>query len=232
MALTRDDLANGAFRALVAEWAPTGILRFLTEDEREASLQAAWAAAPPGDVWLFGYGSLMWNPAVLHDERSIAVVHGWHRRFCLWTPVGRGSPDAPGLVLALERGGSCRGVAFRLNREIAVDELRLVWLREMLTGAYRPRWTPARLADGRRITCLSFVVEPSHERYAGRLSENEIAAAIARAAGQLGPCRDYLSQTVTAMEKAGVRAGAIHRLSRTVAQVAENLAKSSDLSTD
>ncbi len=226
MGLTREDLANGAVQAMIDQWAPTGILRFLTTAEREASLQATLAAAPPGDLWLFGYGSLMWNPAFLHEERMIATVHGWHRRFCLWTPVGRGSPEAPGLVLALEPGGSCRGVAFRLDPALAEAELRLVWLREMLTGAYRPRWSPARLTDGRRVTCLSFMVERSHERYAGRLSEAEIASAIAAAAGHLGPCRDYLAQTLAAMEQVGVRAGALHRLSKTVAQkVAEGAVK-------
>ena len=91
------------------------------------------------DLWVFGYGSLIYNPIIEHSQRAIASIYGYHRRLCLWTEIGRGSPDCPGLVLSLDRGGSCKGVAFRLSPKNAIDELDLLWRREMMTMAYRPR---------------------------------------------------------------------------------------------
>ena len=98
---------------------------------------------PDGPVWLFGYGSLIWNPAFEFAEKRPATVHGLHRRFCLRTFLGRGSKDRPGLVLALDRGGCCRGVAFRIAAERVESELDIVWRREMISDAYRPRWLTA-----------------------------------------------------------------------------------------
>ena len=117
----------------------------LSDAEIEADLDATLASHPPGeDVWLFGYGSLMWNPAIEFAERRAGAVHGWHRRFCLWLHMGRGSPDNPGLMLALERGGRCAGMLFRIPAADARDELLLAWRRELFTGAYRSRWVTVR----------------------------------------------------------------------------------------
>ncbi len=113
--ITREALRDGS---LLAEGAPAHAARAwrcCRMREIEADLDATLARHPPGeDVWLFGYGSLMWNPAIEFAERRGGVVHGWHRRFCLWLHAGRGSPDNPGLMLALERGGRCAGMLFRI----------------------------------------------------------------------------------------------------------------------
>ena len=104
------------------------------------------SAAP---VWLFAYGSLMWNPAFHHTETVQGRVHGWSRKFCLWLHMARGSPDAPGLMLALDRGGACHGMAFRIAAAEVRQELRLLWRREMLTGAYETRWVRVEAGEGR-----------------------------------------------------------------------------------
>ena len=109
----------------------------LSDAEIEADLDATLASHPEGsDIWLFGYGSLMWNPAIEFAEQCGGTVHGWHRRFCLWLHGGRGSPESPGLMLALERGGRCAGTLFRIPAAEARDELLLAWRRELFTGAY------------------------------------------------------------------------------------------------
>ena len=129
---------------MVARDAPA--VRILSDAEREESLRPDSGSKPRGDIWLLGYGSLIWNPTVRFVERRVARVSGWHRAFCLATPAGRGSVDNPGLVLGLEEGGDCDGVAFRISGEVVEAELAMLWKREMLSAAYLPRWLD--LLDG------------------------------------------------------------------------------------
>jgi len=121
--------------------------------------------ADVSDFWVFGYGSLIYNPIIEHSHRAIASIYGYHRRFCLWTKIGRGSPDCPGLVLSLDRGGSCKGVAFRLNPQNAIAELDLLWRREMMTMAYRPRLISLHTDIGLKRG-LAFVANPARPAYA------------------------------------------------------------------
>src|SRR5689334_23181773 len=124
MKMTRESLADGSFQAAAAKIDPNA--GFLTNDERAASLGALLGERMGRqDIWIFAYGSLIWNPLIHFVEQRGARLHGWHRRFCLWTAAGRGTPERPGLFLSLERGGSCRGVAFRIAAE-APDELNLL----------------------------------------------------------------------------------------------------------
>jgi hypothetical protein len=142
MVLTRAMLEDGGLLRMVAETSPD--LPVLSAEERAASLAATLRKRPAGDgVWLFAYGSLIWNPAIAFAERRFARINGWHRAFCLSTVAGRGTPDAPGLVLGLDRGGACTGAAFRVAEADIETELALLWQREMLSGSYAPRWVPA-----------------------------------------------------------------------------------------
>ena len=135
--LTRDLLRSGKLDRMVAAAVPD--LRLMSDAEREASMRQTLAARPAAEegAWVFAYGSLMWNPTIHHVDRRVARVEGWHRSFCLSTPIGRGTPENPGLVLALDEGGWCDGVALRLDEGNLLDELSLLWRREMLTVAYR-----------------------------------------------------------------------------------------------
>ena len=195
MALTRDSIAGGLFEKIAAEGARLGLIRPLTEEERAASLRETLARRPDsGDVWVFAYGSLIWNPAIEVVETKQARLPGWRRRFCLETPVGRGTPEAPGLVLALEPGGACEGVIHRVAEGAAPHELPLLWRREMVADAYIPSWMAGE-TDAGEHTALAFVMDQTCARYTGPMDESDAARKIARAVGALGPNRDYLFST-------------------------------------
>ena len=204
MALTRDQIRDGHVRRMIAE---VGIaMRLLSEDELAASRAAILAGADlSGGVWLFGYGSLIWNPAFHFTDRLTGTVYGYHRRFCLWTHLGRGCPERPGPVLGLERGGSCRGVAFHIAPAVE-EELAIVWRREMLSGAYVPRWVRVRTAVG-DVRAITFVINHAHERYARLLPDDRVAEVIATAEGFLGPCADYLINTVDHLARSASTTG-------------------------
>jgi len=207
--LTREQIASGEVRRrIVASGYPFPIL---SEDELAAKLKATLDARNGADVWVFGYGSLMWNPAFYYAERRLGLIHGHHRRFCLWTHAGRGTPERPGLTLALDRGGSCHGVAFRLAEDQAETELGIVFKREMVSGAYAPRWVRVRTEAG-TIRAVTFVINHKHDRYTGLLPEKEVVEVIAKAAGPLGACAEYLHNTVEHLDELGVVDRALFRL--------------------
>lgn len=139
----------------------------LTAGELQASLDATMAQHKGGPVWLFAYGSLIWRPECPAVERSRARIHGYHRGLYLWSQIHRGTPDAPGLVLGLDRGGSCSGFAYRLPDEHLKRHLLALWQREMPDAAYQPRWLDCRLEDGRRVQALGFVLRRNFACYAG-----------------------------------------------------------------
>ena len=166
--------------------------------------------------WVFGYGSLMWNPAINVVDSRKAHVRGYHRMFCLTLHVGRGAPEKPGLMLGIDRGGSCTGVAHRIAADEVESELSILWMREMLSGAYEPRWVNADV-DGpgnekRRTRVLTFVINRYHPRYEGALPEDEAARRIALAEGLLGTNRDYLYRTVKHLAELGIEDGPMRGL--------------------
>jgi len=212
MTLDRNSIKNGLVQEIVAEGERLGLLQVLSPEERLRSRQETMRRVEADeDVWVFGYGSLMWNPAFHYVEQRPAKCHGYHRSFCLSTPVGRGSPDCPGLVLGLDRGGSCAGIAFRIAADQVDEELDLVWRREMVAGSYVPTWVRLATGDG-PVNAIAFVIDRTHGRYAGRLSLEQAAAQIAAASGPLGPCSDYLANTVAALDALGIGDGPMHRL--------------------
>jgi cation transport protein ChaC len=214
--ITRESLADGSMLARVrANLLPGMVVR--SDAEIEASLDAMLAAHPPGaDVWVFGYGSLMWNPAFAFAERAVGVVRGYHRRFCLWLEMGRGSPGNPGLMLALDRGGVCRGVAFRIPAAQARDELLLVWRREMFGKAYLARWVQVRMV-GAAVPAITFVVDRTNPRYAGKIGDAEAARHIATARGSLGSCASYLENTMAHLQSLGIRDAGLQRIAANIA---------------
>ena len=194
--LKREEFNSENIEQIVRDARAAGYDFFLSQEEREASLSEALKRYAPGDeAWVFAYGSLMWNPAIEFAERQACEVKGWRRSFCFWVPLGRGTPELPGLMLALEGGGSCEGIAYRLAPHQVRSELAILWNREMLSGVYKARWVPAKLRDGRTVTAVTFVVDPGHTQYCGDLPIERAAHHIAFAEGRRGACRDYLANT-------------------------------------
>lgn len=175
------------------------------------------------DFWVFGYGSLMWHPGFPHLEVRPAVLHGYHRRFCIYSLRYRGTPATPGLVLGLDRGGSCRGLAFRVPGAEGEEVFEYLYEREMVTGVYIPSWLTLKTGQG-DIRAASFVVDPAHEQYTGHLSLEETAELIVQGHGQKGACREYLANTVQHLEGLGIGAGALKRLLRLVDRRCSELA--------
>lgn len=214
MVLTREMIEDGGILRMVAESSPT--LRVLSEGERAASLAATLLGRPlemrdgvptgaRDGVWLFAYGSLIWNPALHFVERRVARIQGWHRSFCLSTIAGRGTPDAPGLVLGLDRGGACVGAAFRVAEAAIGTELPLLWQREMLSGSYEPRWVAVRGADGGVFgAAIAFTIRRDGPYYA-RLERGELVRRLSSAAGPLGSSKEYLCKTRDGLRSLGIR---------------------------
>jgi cation transport protein ChaC len=171
-------------------------------------------ATAKGDLWVFGYGSLMWRPGFDFEERVPARLVGEHRALCVYSFVHRGTPEKPGLVLGLDRGGACRGIAFRVaekNRAATISYLRE---REQVTSVYREVMRSVWLeGDARqRVSALAYVVDRSHAQYAGRLSLAEQHRHVLQGHGQSGANRDYVTATVRAIEAEGFRDAQLHRL--------------------
>lgn len=199
--LSREALASGAIRRFVEAHSQ---VETLSPAELAVSRRAALASRDLSrGVWLFAYGSLIWNPLIDVAERRLGTVYGYHRRFCIWSELGRGSPERPGLVLALDHGGACRGVLLRVAPEQVESELNVIWQREMLTSVYHARWLRVRSAAG-PVEALAFVVNRAHSRYAGRLPDARILDAIATAEGPIGRCADYLIETVACLRALGI----------------------------
>lgn len=187
----------------------------LTGEALERSLEQMLAEHAQGDVWIYGYGSLMWNPEFEYDARRVAMVHGYHRSFCLWSRINRGTPESPGLVLTLESGGSCRGLAYRLTRGTNRQELSRLWRREMSLGSYRPRWLECRSGD-ETFEALAFVVNRRCTGYAGKLPLDTMVQAIATARGKYGSSADYLFRTEAALAEHGIRDERVRQLAERV----------------
>lgn len=169
-----------------------------------------------GDLWVFGYGSLMWNPGFDTVERRQATMYGLHRALCIHSWVHRGTQQAPGLVLGLDRGGCCRGIAFRTparSRSQVIDYLRE---RELVTNVYLERWRKVRLDDARTVAALVYVVDRSHEQYAGRMSDDAIADVVTRANGRSGNNLDYVVSTVSHLREEGIHDPHLEAVSKTL----------------
>jgi cation transport protein ChaC len=179
-------------------------MRVRTDREIETCLLAILAEHPPReDVWLFGYGSLMWNPAMHFVEHRGGRVLGWHRKYCLWLEAGRGSPEHPGLMLGLDRGGAAAGALFRVPADQARTELLLPFRRELFTYSYEARWVSVATREG-PVRAVTFVVNRDGPRYVRRLEPERIAQHISTASGSLGSCIEYLNRTLESLDALGL----------------------------
>lgn len=209
--LNREFLLSGRLAEEIRKWSPE--TRVLSDEERNASLHRLLEERPEYDgpggagqgVWVFAYGSLIWNPMVHFVQREVAHTPDWHRNFCLSTKGGRGTPENPGLMLGLRPGGGCTGVAFRIAEDLIVPELDLLWRREMVARGYIPRWVPLHDRAGALVgRGIAFTIDPEGPGYCD-LEEAVVVRRLATASGRMGTAAEYLYRT-----RDGLRELAIH----------------------
>jgi cation transport protein ChaC len=213
-------------RREVADSGPEPGLGYLDDDDYEAMLDATLAGRDPAEpAWLFAYGSLIWKPEVAHVDERVALLRGWHRQFCIRMTRWRGTPERPGLMMGLDRGGQCRGVAFRLPDGDLRTHFDQLFRREMTAKppTYRPAWVKLETDSG-VISALAFVINRAGRTYAGRFDDDETATVLAEACGHLGSCAEYLHNTVSHLESRGIHDRHLWRLQELVAQRIERRA--------
>jgi len=158
-----------------------------------------------GDFWVFAYGSLMWRPGFAYARRCKAMLRGWRRSLCVYSHVYRGSPERPGLVLGLDRGGACAGVAFEVDSTQREATIRYLREREQVTAVYVERVAPVTLECGARVSALTYVADRLHEQYAGRLDREAMLAHVRAGEGQSGANAEYVLETYDHLRAIGVR---------------------------
>jgi cation transport protein ChaC len=191
-----------------------------TDDDYNANVADILATRPPGPFWLFGYGSLIWRPETAYLDQRVAVARGWHRRFCLgWDYRYRGNIEQPGLMLALDRGGQCKGMAYRLPEDTLVAELHKLMRREvsMVPSAFPYRFIDVSTAGG-PLRVLTFAMNRKSTRYVANLSDEQLADVLAHAVGYLGSMAEYLHSTVSKLEELGIHDRNLWRLQALVAE--------------
>lgn len=165
-----------------------------------------------GAMWVFGYGSLMWNPGFPHRLAIPATLRGMHRSLCVFSYVHRGTEERPGLVFGLDRGGACRGVAFAVEPDRRDEVAAYLKEREQVTAVYREVVRPIRLADGRTVPALAYVVDRTHRQYAGRLPHERQLEIVRGAAGRSGRNPDYVLSTAAHLADLGIRDAGVEAL--------------------
>jgi len=171
------------------------------------------------DLWVFGYGSLMWRPGFAYREAAPARLSGFHRSLCVYSHVHRGTPERPGLVLGLDRGGSCRGRAFLVEAAQRDETIAYLRAREQVTAVYEERHVELRLDDGARVAGLAYVVDRRHPQYAGRLSLEAQLRFVEQGSGISGVNRDYVLSTVAALVDLGIHDPGLDALAARLAAV-------------
>ncbi len=170
-----------------------------------------------GDFWVFGYGSLIWRPGFAHVETRRARLYGYRRSLCVYSFVHRGTRQRPGLVLGLDRGGSCIGLAYRVPGNLRGEVLSYLRERELVTSVYLERMLNVRLDDGGTVQAVAYIVDRQHEQYAGALDAVEAAKVVRGAVGQSGNNEDYVLSTLEHLEALGIRDHWLEEVGRQVA---------------
>jgi cation transport protein ChaC len=213
---------------------PTRDAAYLSDIEYEALVSDTLRRVPDHrNFWLFAYGSLMWKPDFVPLEQRVGLVRGFHRSFCLKTTRWRGTPERPGLMMALQKGGQCRGIVCRLDPATLEDDLMILFRRELGVKPlnHRRQWVRA-LTDEGEVSALTFVANPKGMSYAGKLSLDETARMIAQAVGVWGSCAEYIYETIRHLERFGIRDQGLWKLQSLVARSILDERKGIDVKTD
>lgn len=174
--------------------------------------QREWLAQG-GDLWVFGYASLIWRPEFEFVERRAARVHGWHRALQMWSQINRGTPECPGLVFALLAGGSCQGVVFRIPKPQAERALCDLWFREMPGDVYQPRWLNCLTSQG-KVSALAFTLSKRSPSFCGELQAEQYRQIFSQARGRYGTTLDYAQRTYESLIAEGINDRALAQLLR------------------
>ena len=169
------------------------------------------------EFWVFGYGSLMWRPGFDYVDASHARLFGYHRALCVRSHVHRGTPERPGLVLGLDRGGSCLGIAFSVSPDKSDKVLSYLRARELVTHVYKERRVPLALKSGRRVHAVAYVVDRAHAQYAGELSAGDAAGIVRGAVGKSGANEDYVINTVNHLRQMNIHDHWLEQVARQIA---------------
>ena len=217
MALTPELVAR-ANRA-VPDPGPEPHIEYQTDADYDEAVDRILSARPAGDVWLFAYGSLIWKPEVEHTAEQMGRARGWHRSFCFRVTRFRGTREKPGLMMALDRGGECRGVLYRLPQDDLPAMLGRLFRREFTSKPANsmPRWITVEPEGGAPLQALAFVMNRRSPVYTGRLSPDEVADILATACGHWGSGAEYLHNTVRHLAGRGIRDRNLWRLQALVA---------------
>lgn len=186
----------------------------LDERVRKISLEKTIASAPKGfdDLWIFAYGSLMWDATFDHFEKSTAILRGWHRDLCVWTVLARGTPNLPGLTLGLVAGGVCEGVAFKIGEAERSEMLVSIWEREMWTDVYVPTWVSIECEKQTRAA-ITFTTNKDSSQFARDLSIEHVVDHVVQARGKNGPCWEYLFRTMNKLRALSIEEPHLHSVS-------------------
>lgn len=218
MSLT-EELVARCHRDVVDE-GPDPDAQHLDEDDYARMIEETLAARPDdGPLWLFAYGSLIWKPEVEHTEEKVALARGWHRSFCLNMTRWRATKTQPGLMMAMDRGGQCKGVALQLLDGDRRQQLDKLFRREMTLkpSTYKPRWLKLATAEG-PLVALGFVANRKGRAYAGGISEDDVVERIATSCGHWGSAADYLYNVVKNLEQRAIHDRHLWRLQHLVAE--------------
>ena len=200
--LTREALLNGEIERLVHD--DQNNIERISDDQRATLVTQTLHALADSELWVFGYGSLIWNPALNFEEQRRCSINGFEKKFCFWTTLSRGSVECPGLMMGLVEGGSCNGVAFRIDASNAASELDVLFRREMSHYIYKPTWVEAQCVETKKtFKTLTFVVDKQSHRFVDNLSVKDTVRTLATAQGPLGRNCDYLFQLSEKMHELG-----------------------------
>ncbi len=163
-------------------------------------------------IWIFGYASLMWRPDFPYLEAHPALLRGYHRALCVYSTQYRGTPEIPGIVMGLDRGGSCKGRAFLLAAKDVPQVMEYLHEREMSTEVYAPKFLNVRLDDGRTVSAYNYIVRHGHEQYTGKLSIEDAVKLVCRGVGPMGTSLEYLENTLAHLDEMGIVEGPLHEI--------------------
>ncbi|MDB4222995.1 gamma-glutamylcyclotransferase [Granulosicoccus sp.] len=219
--LTRDALLNGEIERLVHD--DQTDLERMTDEQRATLIEQTLKSLGDSELWVFGYGSLIWNPALDYEEQRRCSIKGFEKKFCFWTTLSRGSIECPGLMMGLIEGDGCNGVAFRIDAINAATELDVLFRREMSHYIYKPTWIEAQCVETKStFKILTFVVDIENHRFVDNLSLKDIVRIIATAQGPLGRNCDYLFQLSEKMHELGFEEPELDDLVKRVKEFQEN----------